>query len=119
MAEGVISNKDISLFILPCGCCHCALAMVGVRKYLLVAARRNTVSSELLHWITIASDQGFLVVPINRRGSLCLKSKVCHLTTREIRSTHTYTVEKNCEDQTISLITTLEYEFLPHHHSAK
>lgn len=112
MVEGAISNKDIYLLILPCGCCHCAMAMVGVRKYLLVAAaRRNTVRSELLHRITIAGRQGHMIIPIDGCGASCLESKMCHLTTREIRRTNAHTAEKNCEDQTINLITALEYEF--------
>src|SRR5690242_14121902 len=98
MVNVVVTKEDISLRIFPRGCCYCALVTMRIGKHLLVSARRGAIFGESLHWITIASNQGFMVVPINGCRILCLKSKVRHISLRKLRDTHTYAVEKNSND---------------------
>lgn len=80
------------------------------KEDLFVDTGRNTVCRKLLHWITITSSQGFVIIPINRYETLRLESEMCHFTTRKLRRTYTSTTEKDREDKTISLNAALEHE---------
>lgn len=83
---------------------------MGIRKHLLVSAGRGTICGESLHRITIAGNQGLVIIPVNGCGSLCLESQMSYFTTGKLRHTHTYTAVKNGKGETIGLDAALEHE---------